>query len=167
MINPAVDESVVTVRYLFCILPILMATIHCIWRRNLPGFSKVDCFLTYFLTIGVGLQSLLVGHLEIYHGDIVAQYIGWPNSPFLSELGKANIAFGVMGILSFWVRSGWREATALGYALFVLMSGLGHYRYIIFSSHTHQGILGPIITTNFIIAGCLFFLLAARRFLKK
>lgn len=166
MFNPVVDESVVTIRYLFCILPILIATIHCIWRRNLPRFSKADCFLTYFLTIGVGFQSLLVGHLEMYHGEIVAQYIGWPNSPFLSELGKANIAFGVMGVLSFWCRSGWREATALGYALFVLMTGIGHYRYSIFEPHPHHPILGHIITTDFMIAASLLFLLLVRRFLK-
>ncbi len=166
MASPAIDASVVTIRYLFCALPILMATVHCIWRRNFPGFSKADCFLTYFLTIGVGLQGLLVGNLEIYHSEIVAASVGWEMSPFIAELGKANIAFGVLGVLSFWYRGGWGSATALGYGLFILMRGMGHYKAFILASDGTREIVGSIIATDFILAASLFTLLTIRRIYK-
>ncbi|MBP7074288.1 MAG: hypothetical protein KBA81_02770 [Rhabdochlamydiaceae bacterium] len=166
MVSPNVDESVATIRYLFCALPILMATVHCIWRKNFAGFSKADCFLTYFLTIGVGLQGLLVGNLEIYHSDIVAASVGWPSSPYIAELGKANIAFGVLGVLSFWFRGGWGSATALGYGLFILMRGVGHYETFKSAADGTREIVGSIVATDFILAASLFILLAIRRIYK-
>ena len=166
MESPTVSEGIITIRILFIILPILMGTIHCIWRRDVPSFSKVECFFVYFLVIGVGLQRLLVGHLEIYHKDLVAAYIGWPSSLFLSEVGKANIAFGILGILSFWFNGGWREATALGNGLFLLMVGIGHLRYNISHLYFYKEIPALLIATDFIIAGVLFTLLILRRFSK-
>jgi hypothetical protein len=162
----SVQEGVVTVRILFLVIPIIIGIIHCIWRRNDPSFSKIECFFTYFLTIGVGLQSLIVGHLEIYHGDIVATFIGWPNTPFLSELGKANISFGLLGILSFWFKGGWRSATAVGAGLFIMMASIGHYRYFIYEDHSHTENIGPLVVTNMILASCLFILLILRRLTK-
>lgn len=159
---PVVVEGVVTVRILFLVLPVIMGIAHSIWRRNVPGFSIVECFFTYFLVIGVGLQGLIVGHLEIYHGEVVAAYVGWPNTPFLSELGKANITFGILGILSFWCRGGWRSATALGAGLFIMMANIGHYRYFIYEDHAHAATITPLIITNMILALCLFLLLVLR-----
>lgn len=158
-----ITDDIVTARILFIVLPFVMGAVHCIWRKNAIGFSKTSCFLAYFLMIGVGLQSLLVGHLEIYRPEVVAAYLGWENSPFLLELGKANIAFGVMGILSFWFGNGWRESTAVGYGLFMLMLGIGHYHYYIDEAHAHNPIIGVLVATDLIMAACLFTLLFLRR----
>ncbi len=158
-----IPEGVVSIRFLFLILPLIMGTVHCIWKKNIPHFAKVECFLFYFLTIGVGLQGILVGNLEIYHSDIVSAYVGWENSPFLVELGEAYLAFGLMGILSYWFEGGWRSATAFGYGLLSLMTSLGHYRYFIYNDHPHQAIMGPLIVSNLILALCLFALLILRR----
>ncbi|MGH2611538.1 MAG: DUF6790 family protein [Rhabdochlamydiaceae bacterium] len=163
MANFLVTNDIVSIRILFIILPIIMGIVHCIWKRRTPGFSKTECFLAYFLIIGVGLQSLLVGYLEIYHSDVVAAYIGSSDTLFLSELGKANMAFGILGILSFWFRGGWRGATALGYGLFLFMTAIGHYRYFILNHHTHQEMIGIFIAMNILLAVCLFILLILRR----
>lgn len=158
----SVTAGVVTIRILFILLPLIMGTIHIFWRKNYPGFSKIECYFSYFLVIGVGLQSLLIGHLEMAQGELVATYIGWPNTPFLSELGKANVAFGILGVLCFWFKGGWRSATALGYSLFLMMAAFGHYRYFIYENHAHAATIGPLIATNMILATCLFVLLIIR-----
>lgn len=162
MVTPEVSDGVVTIRILFIILPLIMGVVHSIWKRHAPGFSKVECFLTYFLTITVGLQSLIVGHLEMYHTDIVSSYVGWDNSQFLIELGKANMAFGVIGVLCFWFRGGWRSATALGRAVFLLMAGIGHFEYYFHHTHPHKEILATLASTDLVTAGLLFMLLALR-----
>jgi hypothetical protein len=157
-------SDVVIIRILFIILPIIMGTIHSIWKRNIPGFSKSDCFLGYFLIISIGLQSLLISHLQIYQGEMVAAYIGWKDSPFLTELAYANLAFGIIGILSFWFREGWREATALGYGFFQLMLAIEHYR--LYDASSTQKIMGLLALTDFTFVACLFGLLILRRFCK-
>ena len=157
-------NDVVSLRILFIILPAIMGAVHSLWKRNVPGFSKADCFLSYFLIISVGLQSLLISHLQIYHGDVVAAYVGWPNCPFLTELGYANTAFGIIGILSFWLRSGWKEATALGYGFFQLMLAIEHFR--LYESQPSQNIMGVLAITDFTFVACLFGLLILRRVCK-
>ena len=166
MESASISEGVVTIRILFILIPILMGTVHSIWRRKDLNFSKTECFLTYFLVIGVGLQGLIVGHLQIYHSEVVANYVGWPDTPFLSDLGKATMAFGILGILSFWFKGGWRSATALGYALNMTMASFGHYRYFIYENHPHTDTLEPLILTTAAMAACLYILLFLRSYYK-
>ncbi len=166
MVTPGVNDGIVTIRILFIIIPILIGTVHCIWKRHIPNYSKIEYFLIYFLTISVGLQNLIIGHLDMYHSDVVANYIGWDNSQFLIELGKAHMAFGVMGILSFWFRGGWRSATAFGSGLFLLMAGIGHFEYYLYHAHPHKEIIATLAATDLIIAGFLFILLTLRHLSK-
>lgn len=162
MVESSVDTSVVSIRILFIILPFLIATCHCIWKRHYPGFSKSECFLVYFLVIAVGLQGILLGHLEIFHSEVVAAYVGLPDSLFLVQVGKANTAFGIIGILCFWFRGGWRSATALGYALFLLMLSLDHLRRWALNPHTLQT-LKIVLFFDMTVALCLIGLLILRQ----
>jgi hypothetical protein len=164
--NLTINESAVVIRAICIAFPILAGVVHCLWKKNTPGFSKAECFLVYFLTITVGLRCLIVGYLELYHSEAALAYIGWQDAPFLTVLGKSNIAFGTMGILSFWFQRGWRSATAWGYGLFILMTGMGLYNHDMYSTHSASPIMGPIIIADLTTALCLFSLLIIRRFLK-
>lgn len=162
MAESSIDTSAVTIRILFIILPFVMATCHCIWKRNALGFSKSECFLAYFLVIAVGLQGILVGHLEIFYSSLVADYIGQPNSHFLVQVGKAHTAFGVIGVLCFWFQGGWRSATAVGYSLFLLMLSLEHVRNWLFNPSILKT-LKIALMSDFIVAVCLIVLLILRQ----
>lgn len=160
----AIGINVIFIRSLFILFPILAGIGHCLWKKNTPGFSKIECFLVYFLTITSGLQSLVVGYLELYQPEAVAAYLGWHNSPFLPVLAKGNIAFGVLGVLSFWFRGAWRSAAALGYSLFLLMTSTGIYGDYLHTLHPEKSMLGLVAFTDLMIAGCLLTLLILRRF---
>lgn len=151
---------------IFLLLPIAMGTIHCFWRRNHFGFSKIECFLTYFLVISVGIESLLVGYCEIFQPSLVVEYAGWAPSPFLNELGIAHISFGLLGVLSYWFSNGWRAAAGFGFSSYLLMTGFSHIRAAYFTHVYELSNFGPTLISDFGIPLCVFTLLILRK-LKK
>ena len=48
-----------------------------------------------------------------------------PNTPFLREVGFANISYGILGILSIKYRSFW-VPTIIAYAVFMWGAAIGH-----------------------------------------
>lgn len=112
-------EAFIALVYIF--LPFILGSIHAFIKGDKP-----DLFLNYYLFISVGIQGLVTGYVQMVRPDVVVAHVGWPNSPFILELGMANAAFGILGILSIWRDRGWRAATATGYGLFLLLTGIGH-----------------------------------------
>src|SRR5271156_4367134 len=106
----------------FIFLPLILGLDHA-RRKHRPN---KEMLLVYYLFISVGIQGLFTGIFQIVFPDIVINFLQWPYSPFLDELGLANIAFGILGILSLWQNNGWKAATAMGYGLFLFMTGLYH-----------------------------------------
>lgn len=137
---------------IFMLLPLLMATIHCIWKRNAPGFSKADCFLSYFLILITGIQSLIIGYYDLFEPQLVIKYTALP-----PELAFAHISFGILGILSYWCRQGWRAATAIGYSSYLLMTAFSHIRATGFTSSD------PAFWADLPVALFLLFLLIIRK----
>lgn len=113
-------DVVVSLTYIF--LPLILGFVHAKMKRR----SIADILLSYYLFISVGIQGLVTGIAESTHPEIVTAYVHLPFSPFLLELGMANASYGVLGILSPWRSMGWKGATALGYGLFLLISGTAH-----------------------------------------
>lgn len=98
----------------------LAALLH-LWRDGQPRSRRhtLEIFLLYFLVIGYGVGSLyrFVGH--IYYGDQVAAATGWAASPFQLELAAYDLAFGIIGILAWWLRGQWWTALAVGKSIFL------------------------------------------------
>ncbi|MCB1149851.1 MAG: hypothetical protein KDK48_06765 [Chlamydiia bacterium] len=108
--------------YLFG-LAVLFTLVHYAWKRG----SFAETFLAYLLFFNVGLMGLLAGYAHIFMGPEIAEQIGWaPGSPFQFEMGIANISYGVLGVLSFWRRGKFWEATVIGYSILLLGAMVGH-----------------------------------------
>lgn len=83
-----------------------------------------------FFNVGLGCLYAFAGHA--FMADRVAEKIGWPaGSPFQFEVAAANFAFGVLGLLSLRFGSGFRLATAIGYAVFLLGAAAAHIREMV------------------------------------
>lgn len=114
------------VLFLFA-LALIFATVQLSKNREWGTAVVTERYLSYFLLFSIGCGSLLgaVGHL--FMGPEIAAQIGWPaGSPFQFEIGMANLAFAVLGILSFWIRGHFWTATIIGWAVFVLGCFAGH-----------------------------------------
>ena len=83
-----------------------------------------------FFNVGIGGLYAFAGHA--FMADLVAEKIGWPaGSPFQFEVAVANLAFGVLGLVSLMIRRDFWLATAAGYAVFMLGAAAGHVREIV------------------------------------
>jgi hypothetical protein len=96
-------------------------------RYALTSERAVEIILTWAIVVGIGLGGLtgFVGHA--FMADQTAEKIGWPiGSPFQREVAFANLAFGILGLMSFWLRKSFWLATIVGFSIFMLGAAYGH-----------------------------------------
>ena len=85
-----------------------------------------DSFLDYVLWISVVFQGLLTGLIQVFWPVLASRFLQWPLSPFMTELGFANMAFALLAIISFWKTREWKKAAFTGYAIFLFLTGINH-----------------------------------------
>jgi hypothetical protein len=109
----------------FLIMALLCAIADIILFRN----AIPETILAYILLFNIGFQGLLAGFMHWYGptADKIAVKIGWlPKSPFQKEVAAADAAFGVLGILSFFIRDNFLVATVIGASFMLFFMGIGH-----------------------------------------
>src|SRR5215213_4854247 len=108
--------SIVALRvFIYSVLPVLAATIHVALDKSCRSRQRtLEIFLLYLFGVGVAGSGIggFFGHFFI--SDSVAESIGWPRgNPFQLEVGFANLAVGILGIVAMSRRDGFREATVI------------------------------------------------------
>jgi hypothetical protein len=153
---------------LYIFLPIVLGAITLAVKKHIKSTSaKVEVFFMYYLIIAVGVQALLTGCLQIFVAERIANYAKWPFSPFLTEVGLANLAFGILGIMCIWVKGSWREAAAIGYSIFLIGAGINHIVNIMTTGNMGPGNYGPTLWSDILVPVALWILLALRHSSRK
>ena len=137
-------------------------------KRVLTLKKIIESFLLSLLVITVGFGSLwaFAGHL--FFANQVASYIGWsPGSPFQMEVAFTNLAFGVLGLLCFWIRGNFWTATVIGVSVFYLGAAIGHINNMFTTSNYAPGNVGADLVLNILIPLLLLGLLAAYKFMEE
>jgi 4-amino-4-deoxy-L-arabinose transferase-like glycosyltransferase len=150
--------------FIYSVLPLIMAVGHLGLDRSIRSHErKLEIFLLYLLGVGVAGSGIggFFGHFFI--SDSVAESVGWPTgSPFQLEVGFANLAIGILGIVAMGRRDGFREATAIA----VTVLGVGA-TFVHISDIIETGNLAPGNTVqnigNLLKPALLIGLLAASR----
>lgn len=96
-------------------------------KQNVKNSRKIEILLTWAFLVIIGLGGIwaFVGHTIF--ADRVAASIGWPEgNPFQQEVACANLAIGILGLLSLRVEGTFRIATLISYAVFMIGAGIGH-----------------------------------------
>lgn len=127
----------------------------------------VELFLVYQLVFSVGLSSFLAFFGLMFLTQFVADYSGWPSSPFEKQLGNVNLAFGVLGILCIWYREHFWLATILGASIWLLADGIGHLGDLLIYHNEAPGNIGVPLYTDIIVPILLLVLYALYSNLKK
>jgi hypothetical protein len=112
------------------VLALVVATVHLfVSRKPRTGVRALDLYLLYTLVVGVGIGYLFVGLGHLLMADRIAEQLGWATgSPFQTEVGLYDVAFGVLGICCIWLRREWWYATAVGVSVFAVGAGINHVR---------------------------------------
>jgi 4-amino-4-deoxy-L-arabinose transferase-like glycosyltransferase len=151
--------------FMFTILPLLVAGAHValdktVWSRE----RKLEIFLLYLFGLGVAASGIggFFGHVFI--SDLVAESIGWPSgNPFQLEVGFANLAVGILGIMAMGRRDGFREATVVAVTVFGVGATIVHVLDIIETGNLAPGNTLQNVSNLFRPALLIGFLTASRR----
>lgn len=105
------------------IIAILFVILHRLIKRNLSESEIVYRWVALFALGFTGIYGFI---LHAFFPDLAAANIGWTNSPFQLEVAVADLAFGVVGILSFNASYGFRLATVIVATICLWGDALGH-----------------------------------------
>lgn len=134
--------SVFVVRVLnFTLAPLFFAfVISQIEGKSLKRTQRNELYLIYLFALGVAGSGLggFFGH--IFLSDIVARSVGWPTgSPFQLEMGFANLALGVLGIMATARHGGFRTATVTAVTVLGIGASLVHFYDILLTGNLAPG----------------------------
>lgn len=151
--------------FVYVVLALLLGAAHVLLDRSARTRErKLELFLLYLLGIGVGANGIggFSGHF--FASDQVAEAIGWPaGNPFQLEVGFANLALGILGVVAIGRRDGFREATVIAVTVFSVGATVVHLMDIVQTGNLAPGNtvqnVGNLLRPALLIA----FLAASRR----
>jgi len=132
------------------IVTLCAIVIHLVLMKKPRSLNNVlEVVLLYLLFILFGLGTFLAGLMHIFNGPATAAMIGWaPGSPFQFEVGAADVAFGLLGILCLFVRGNFWPATIVANSLFLLIAFAGHVHDYLSAGNAAAYNIGPMIIFN-------------------
>lgn len=151
------------------ICAIIFTICHLSYKSEWHFPKWVETFLAYILLFNMGFMGILGAYAHVFMAPETAQSIGWaPGSPFQFEVGMANLAFGVLGILSYWIRGRFWDAAIIGWGVLFLGCFVGHVINYYAQNNSAPYNIGPYIWFYDLLLPLLVFgLLGNLRFNKK
>ena len=145
------------------VLGILLAALS-IYRSDSPRNRELvtDRLLAYLLLCAAGFTGVHGFIMHTFFSDFTAHFIGWQSNPFQFEVGMANLAVGILGILAFRAGRGFRSATVIATSIFLLGAWVGHIVQMVTQHNFAPGNAGSIFYTDLIIPVLLLTLLLLR-----
>ncbi len=117
-----------TVRTILTNLPtfLFVAAVICpsLMTRDQPWPRR---YLSWILLLAVGIDGLWAGIFHVFFPAIASAQIGWQQSPFEFEVGIADLALGLIGVLSFWRSLAFQSAVAIYAIVFYGGVAIGHF----------------------------------------
>ncbi len=101
--------------------------------------------LGLLLLLSVGVECAWAGFFHVAFPHIAARSIGWEVSPFQFEIGIADLAIGLVAILSYWRSLAFKGAVVGYIVLFYAGVAVGHIRDAIVSGNFAANNFGPLL----------------------
>jgi hypothetical protein len=147
------------ISYIFVGVPLLGAIIHLFVSKKPRSLNRItELLLLWYLGVGIGVGSLFSGLVQVISPEIVAQSTGWGYSPFLREVGFANISYGILGLLAVRFRNFWAPAI-IAYAVFMWGAAAGHIYEIQQTANLSAGNAGAVLYLDILMPLFLIILL--------
>lgn len=127
--------------FIFSILPLLVGGVHIALDKTVRSRERrLEVLLLYLFALGVAASGISGFFGHFFLSDFVAESIGWPaGNPFQLEVGFANLAVGILGIIAVGRRDGFREATVITVAVFGVGATIVHLMDIVETGNLAPG----------------------------
>jgi len=151
---------------IFLILALVIFLLHWGFQKKYPK-KTLELLLGYLMLFALGLSGIgnFIGH--VFYADRIATLIGWaPGSPFQFEVGIANLAFGILAFMSFWLRGSFLFAALLGNTIWLWGDAVGHIRNMLETGNFASGNAGVYFWADIfipILIGLVYWQREARR----
>lgn len=128
------------------ICAIVLSVCYLIYKKQWYYSKILETFLAYILFFNMGLMGFLAAYAHVFMASETAKSIGWlSGSPFQFEIGMANLAFGVLGVLSYWIRGRFWDAAIIGWSVLFFGCFVGHVINYYTENNTAPYNIGPYI----------------------
>ena len=140
-----------------------VATVHLfVSKEPRTGRRTADLYLLYVLVVGVGLGGLFGAMGHLFAADQVAKELGWATgSPFQTEVGLFDLAFGVLGVCCIWFRNESWYAVTLGWTIFAVGAAAVHVHEMLGSGNNGSLNAGSVLP-DLVVPALLVVLLVVR-----
>lgn len=147
--------------YIFIGVPIIGALLHFFISKKARTKNRfIEVLLVWFLGFGIGIGSILSGLTQVISPEMIVQSVGWSNTPFLREVGFANISYGILGLLSIKYRSFWAP-TIIAYTVFMWGAAIGHIYNVQQTGNLTAGNAGAVLYLDILMPILFIILLVA------
>jgi Family of unknown function (DUF6790) len=113
--------------------------------------TLVDELFRWTLLLATGLTGIYTFVMHVFFPATSAANIGWAESPFQYEVGIADLAIGVLGVLAFWGNFSFRLAAAIAAIVWYGGDAVGHVRQMIVAHNYAPGNAGPWFWTDVLV----------------
>lgn len=134
------------IRFVLTHMPLLLtlaALICATLLRGIPGAA--ERYLAWLLLLAVGVESIWAGAFHVFFPKTAASFIGWQTSPFQFEIGVADLAIGIVAVISFWRGLGFKAAVVGYVTLFYAGVAIGHVHQMLSAGNTSPGNFGTLL----------------------
>ncbi len=158
MLAAAIRFILMNLPSVFFVLALLIAYV-----RKTPQPAAYR-YLSWLLVLAVGADMLWAGLYHVFLPNVAASFIGWQDSPFQFEIGVADIAAGIVAVVSFWRGLEFKTAVVWYVVLFYVGVAIGHVRQAVTTHNFAPGNFGMLFLLTVVKAVLLtWLLLRARR----
>lgn len=122
----------------------LLAIIFIILHKLIVGrrVANAEIIYRWMAAFALGFTGVYAFIIHGFYPQLVAESIGWQPSPFQFEVATADLAIGVLGILSFRANYDFRLATVLGSLIMLWGDAAGHIYQQIIAQNFSEGNAG-------------------------
>lgn len=120
----------------FGLVMFILAAIFMLFHRiAISRISEAEIIYRWMALFALGFTGIYTFFMHVFFSAFTANQIGWQPSPFQFEVAMADLAIGVVGILSFNASFGFRLATVIAATIFLWGAAVGHlYQMIRFQN---------------------------------
>ena len=131
---------------IFLFVSLVAILVHSLFLKDKSLRNILEVIFLYLLFINLGIGSTIAGLSHIFNGPATAQLIGWASgSPFQYEVGVADLAMGILGLLSPFIRGNFWVAAVIVNSTFLLGCLVGHINDLVKSGNAAAYNIGPNI----------------------